>query len=243
MQTIYETTGRAAEFSPLALNLYTSCNMGCVYCFNKKMPWYKPQPCRARLGILEALEAKAAKMKGDSQDILLCITTDPYPVIPKKWNVTREALLILQTYNLKVQILTKAGVRSQEDFEILKHNDWKYGVSLTCASEETRLEFEPYTAPYKERVESMVLAKQMGIQTWVSLEPVLNPHETLWIIEDLLIHNSTRPDFWKLGKWNYDKRAAGIDWKKYLGEAWRLLDEVKQKYMVKRDLLKAAGEL
>jgi hypothetical protein len=81
----------------------------------------------------------------------------------------------------------------------------------------------------------------MGIPTWISLEPVLNPEETLWIIQTLLICERSRPYFWKLGKLNYDKNANKIDWKKYLTEARKMLDGAGQKYMVKRDLLEASN--
>jgi DNA repair photolyase len=242
MRTIYEPEGRAKEFSELALNLYNCCNLGCTYCFNRKTPWYKPQEkCLPRTDILEELDKQAAKMAGDSREILLCFTSDPYPMIPKIRSVTREALLIMEKYHLKAQILTKAGERSVVDFDILVRNNLKYGVSMTCVSEETRLEYEPFTAKYEGRKNALSFAKSMGIQTWVSLEPVLRTEETLWIIQDLLLRKRTQPDVWKLGRWNYDIEANKIDWKMYLADARHLLDEAGQKYMVKQDLLEAAG--
>lgn len=238
MRTIYEPEGRAKEFSELALNLYTSCNLGCSYCFNKKMPWYKNNLCLPRTDLLENLEKDAKKMAGDPREILLCFTCDPYPVLPQSKTITRDALLILERNGLKAQILTKAGTRSTQDHDILKRNGWKYGCSLTCVSEETRLEYEPFTAPYKERVEALGVAKARGIYTWVSLEPVLDPGQTLWIIRNLLLRTDTRPDFWKLGKLNYEQ--SDTDWRYYLESARKLLGENGQQYMVKEDLLKAA---
>jgi DNA repair photolyase len=237
MRTIYEPESRAREFSELALNLYTTCNMGCSYCFNKKMPWYKDIQCRPRTGVLDDLEKRAKQIAGDQREILLCFTCDPYPVLPQSKIITREALLILEHYGLRAQILTKAGMRSTQDSDILKRNWWKYGCSLTCSSEETRLEYEPFTAPFKERLEAMVSMKTQGIYTWVSLEPVLDPVESLWIIKHLLLTARTRPDYWKLGKLNYEQ--TGTDWKRYLEQARKLLDDNNQQYMVKADLLEA----
>lgn len=238
MRTIYEPEGRAKEFSELALNLYTSCNLRCAYCFNKKMPWYKDIPCLPRTDLLENLEKEAKKRAGDPREILLCFSCDPYPALPQSKTITRDALLILERNGLKAQILTKAGMRSTQDHDILKRNGWKYGCSLTCVSEETRLEHEPFTAPYNERVEAIGAAKAMGIYTWVSLEPVLDPRQTLWIIRNLLLRTDTRPDFWKLGKLNYEQ--SDTDWRYYLESARKLLGENGQQYMVKEDLLKAA---
>lgn len=33
IQTIYEPSGKAREYSPLALNLYKGCDHGCNYCY------------------------------------------------------------------------------------------------------------------------------------------------------------------------------------------------------------------
>ena len=50
MNPIYKPSGRAAEYAKLACNLYTGCNNGCTYCFNKLTPWfnresyYNPKP-------------------------------------------------------------------------------------------------------------------------------------------------------------------------------------------------------
>lgn len=239
MRTIYQPEGRAKEFSDLALNLYNSCNLGCTYCFNRKTPWYKPvETVMPRTDILENLETSAERFRGDPREILLCFLSDPYPAIPQGRSVTREALLILERHGLKAQVLTKAGKRSMADFDVLRRNNWKYGASLTCVSEETRLEFEPHTATYEDRVQALVVAKMMGIQTWVSLEPVLDPEQTLWIIRSLLQRTDTRPDFWKLGKLNYEQST--VDWKAYLREAERLLKAENQQYMVKADLREAA---
>lgn len=239
MKTIYVPEGRAHEFSELALNLYTTCNISCSYCFNKKMPWYKEKPCQPRTDVLKALELKAKQMAGDKRDILMCFTCDPYPVLHSSKLITREALLILEAYGLSAQILTKAGKRSTVDADILKRNNWKYGCSMTCSSEETRLEYEPFSAPYLERKEALTTMKTIGIYTWVSLEPVLDPKQTLWIIENLLLRADTTPDFWKLGRWNYDQEANKIDWVDYYNKATAVLDSNNQKYMVKSDLLKS----
>jgi hypothetical protein len=98
--------------------------------------------------------------------------------------------------------------------------------------------WEPNTEAYCYRKEALVLANSMNIYTWISLEPVLKPDETLWIIRDLLLYSHTRPKLWKLGKLNYEK--SNINWKEYLNEATKLLNAAGQEYIVKKDLLEAA---
>jgi len=60
----------------------------------------------------------------------------------------------------------------------------------------------------------------MGIRTWVSIEPVIDPDQALALIEE----RHPLVDHWKIGKINYDKEIENkIDWYKFREEGRNLL--------------------
>ena len=238
MNPIYKPSGRAAEYAKLACNLYTGCNNGCTYCFNKLTPWfnresyYNPKP---RKDILKNLERSLATTVDAplTDEIQLCFYCDPYPNIAD--DITRQALLIFEKYNTRVSILTKNGSRAERDFDILRRNNWIFGSTIHC-SESLREKYEPNADSILKRFEAIEVAKEMDIYTWVSVEPVFKPLESLTIIRMLL----DVVDEFRIGKINhYPELERGIDWRRFLDKAEELLEG--KKYMVKRDLLVAAG--
>jgi hypothetical protein len=74
----------------------------------------------------------------------------------------------------------------------------------------------------------------MGIFTWVSVEPVIDPEQALCIIETL--DKMRVVDFWKVGKLNHFKELeTKTDWAAFL-RGVRLLLKGRPHY-VKTDLL------
>lgn len=244
MKVIYEPKGRAFEYSPLAVNLYTGCLYACKYCYapgvcHKKRSTFHTE-VEPRKNILELLEADCRKMKGDPRDILLCFTCDPY-----QWNtasmaapvvdVTREALLILEKYEMKVSILTKGGLRASRDFDILARNDWKFGSTILFWSN-LKDQWEPESPSVDNRMEAIQEASARGIYTWVSIEPVISPWEALMVI--LFLRDEV--DHSKIGKINYHKYIEDrVDWVRFCRDAEALLEG--RDYYLKKDLLEVTG--
>jgi DNA repair photolyase len=108
----------------------------------------------------------------------------------------------------------------------------QYGATLVFTDEALRREIEPGTAPTQERLESLELAHSMGISTFVSMEPVWDPEQTLWLIERTVDF----VDFYKVGKLNYSHVAKTIDWHKFGHDAVKLLENNGKKYYIKKDL-------
>jgi DNA repair photolyase len=119
---IYQPRGKAREYSELAVNLFAGCSHACRYCYCPAIlrktvdAWARdPQP---RPNILRELERDAKKLRGDPREILLSFMSDPYHSDAAA-GLTRQALEVLQPYELRVQVLTKGGRRSMQDFDIL----------------------------------------------------------------------------------------------------------------------------
>jgi len=114
--------------------------------------------------------------------------------------------------------------------------------------------WEPRAAPYASREAALQIAHDYGVPTWVSIEPVIDPDQALDVIDRLLPYVR----HWKIGKLTgRDEETktieARIDWTRFLAEVRSLLhfsEEVTEPgrfesntHYIKRDLLKAAGEL
>jgi hypothetical protein len=184
-----------------------------------------PQP---RPGVVEAVRKDAPKHAG--REVLLCFTTDPYH--PGSDGTTREAILALQAAGCRVTILTKGGERSARDFDILRPGLDRYGATLTFTNDAASLQWEPGAALPAERVAMLRLAKSKGIATWASLEPVVDPAQSLTLIKA----TAGFVDLYKIGRWNHDIRANAIDWRAFAVAAVAACDAQGSAYMLKKDL-------
>lgn len=238
---IYESRGRAREYSELAANLYRGCDHGCTYCYaplatrQARDVFVKPS---VREGVLDRFLSDAIELekKNEKRFILLSFTTDPYMHLDEKVQLTREAIKILLAHNLRVSILTKGGHRSERDFDLLASQPDRtmYGATLVFTNEETRKTIEPNAAPTEERIDALKKAHDMGIFTYVSLEPIWVPEQSLEIID----RTHEFVDHYKVGKLNYNAQQRSVDWNKCHKDIVARLESYDKDYYIKKDLLK-----
>jgi DNA repair photolyase len=238
---IYEPQGRAKEYSELAANLYSGCDHACVYCYaplatrKKRENFVTP---KARDAVMRKFLDDAVELEGrnEKRPVLLSFTTDPYQKIDEKLQLTRQAIQILHDHNLKVSILTKGGKRSERDFDLLTNNLElsEYGTSLVFIDENVRTQIEPGAPSSKERINALKKAHKKGIFTYVSLEPVWFPEDTLKLIDE----TQNFVDLYKVGKLNYNAQQKNVDWKKFAHDVIEKIEKYGNKYFIKKDLEK-----
>ena len=240
MPIIYEPMGKAREYSALAANYYKGCSHGCVYCYvpscllKTREEFHSDIAKRPR--VLEEMERDLKKLSASSKSretILFSFTSDPYQPFDSEARTTREAIALCNRFDFPVQILTKGGLRSVVDLDILsKFSGNKFAATLTVCSEKDRLKWEPNAPPYEERVEALRLAHEAGVETWVSFEPVLYPEDVYKIVKE----TAGFVDLCKVGKLNHHPHAKTIDWKKFAVNITAMLDSLGKSYRVKEDL-------
>lgn len=237
MSKIYQPTGRAREYSPLALNIYQGCTHGCLYCYVPRMlnrfnSNYRHEQCRPAVDF-EALSKSAQKYEGCGLQILLSFTGDPYCGVSPE--TTRTALEILNFYNHKVAILTKGGMQCLADLDIFRKfgDRIKVGATLTFDNEKDSKEWEPGSATPSDRIEALRMLHDAGVKTWVSFEPVIIPAQSLNLLQQV----STIVDHVKIGKLNnYKGIDKTIDWAAFIFEAVRICREADLPFYIKKDL-------
>lgn len=235
MSYIYEPKGKAGEYGELALNHYKGCSHGCKYCYVPEILYQTREEFhgnpQARYLNRKSLDRELRDLSG--RTVFLCFTCDPYQPIDEQAKVTREIIQRLHFYEVGVNILTKGGSRSTRDFDLLVEDPKsRYGATLTFLDPAESIRWEPGAALPAERMDALRQAHARGIRTWASLEPVIDPAQSLELIRQA--HDCV--DEFKIGKWNHDPAASQIDWKKFAQQAVDLCGALRKKYYLKKDL-------
>ena len=235
LQAIYEPKGKAAEYAKWACNLYAGCTHGCTYCYaplvlRRDRAEFHSQ-CTERPGILDKLRHDAkliAEQGGLNDPVLFCFTSDPYQ---PGAHATRAALSIMREFDIQFSVLTK-GVNANRDLDLYGKDDL-FGVTLTLTNPEDQRVWEPGAASTIRRVWLLREAHERHIRTWVSLEPVIYPEQTLRLID--LTHDYV--EHYAVGKLNYHPLAKTIDWAKFLRDVLAKLKQCGNSYYIKQDLV------
>ena len=224
MKPIYEPKGKAKEYGDYAINIYSGCPHRCYYCFAPSVLRREREAFHSivepRAGIVEAVRKQLEREKITGKLIHLCFTCDPYPTVYDT-TPTREIIKILKEYGNHVQILTKGD--GSRDFDLLDKNDW-YGITWDGVCHGV---YEP-----NYRLVDVYSAKQVGIKTWCSFEPVIDAHSVLECIRD----GCNIFDKIKIGKLNY--YPSDIDWYAFGHEVEALCQSLGIDYYIKDSLRK-----
>ncbi len=237
MKVIYEPAGRALEYSNLAINHYAGCSHGCIYCYAAGMAKRYGKPFHQiqvpRNGVIEALRKQAPDYAHTRMRVLLSFMTDPYQPLDDALGLTRSVITILREYSIPFQVLTKGGTRAAKDFDLYTPQD-AFATTMTFLDPEDSIKWEPAAALPGNRISAINIAHERGIETWVSLEPVINPSQSL----DIISITNGIVDLFKIGTLNHIKPPNPIDWRDFGIKAINMCESYGVKYYVKDDLAK-----
>jgi len=179
------------EYGSWTINHVVGCMHGCKFpCYAFLMSkrfgrtesyedWRKP---KIVVNALELLEKEIPRYRSQIDFVHLSFMTDPFMYDSRTGNLIPEievlTLKIVERLNqagIRVTILTK-GFYPDEilDGRFLKDNE--YGMTLVSLNDEFRQQFEPFSAPYEKRVNSLKRLHNSGLNTWVSIEPYPTPN-------------------------------------------------------------------
>ncbi len=240
---IYEPKGKAREYSPLAVNLYKGCGHGCAYCYVPNVIKVTRNEFDNQVEIkkdaIERLEASAKQFAGTDKQVLMSFTTDPYNILNDEMQLTREALKIFLKYKIPVAILTKGGEKVLKDYDIIKKfgKHIKVGASLTFTDSIDSKKWERNAALPIERMNTLKILHNLGVKTWASMEPVIDPDQSLELIKGTV----NFIDEYQVGRVNHIK--SEINWRKFLNDAVLVLILNEKEFYIKNELKEADPEL
>ncbi len=231
---LYKT---GVEYGDYTINHIQGCSHGCLYpCYaflmNKRFgriksyeDWLNPKIVS---NSLELLDIELPKLKSKIKSVHLSFTTDPFMYQYEDIsNLTISIINKINLFDIPCTVLTK-GVLPEKLLKTSKLN--KYGITLISLNESFREEFEPFSAPYKSRIDSLKKLNKSGFDTWVSIEPYPTPN----IIEQdffEILNSVSFTDKIIFGRLNYNKNVSSYpNHKRYYNELAQNVIDFASKY-------------
>jgi DNA repair photolyase len=174
------------EYADFCINHVEGCAHGCRFpCYAMMMKkrcgvikdykeWIRPKIVS---NALELLDEEIPKYKNKIKFVHLSFTTDPF--MYKYPEVTELSLKIIEKLNkdnIRCTVLTK-GIFPKELADVEKYGrNNEYGITIVSLDNGFKRLFEPFTAPYSKRIESLKYLHDKGLKTWISMEPFPTPN-------------------------------------------------------------------
>ena len=202
------------EYGNYTMNHVQGCAHGCLYpCYAFMMKkrfgqvksyeeWLRPYLVS---NTLELLDKEIPRLRDKIETVHLCFTTDPFMYeYDEIAAMSMAAIRKLNAAGIRCTVLTK-GVLPAGLSELSPKNE--YGITLVSLDEGFRKEIEPFSAPYKERIDALRSLHELGCRTWVSVEPYPTPNI---IRQDLggILDAVSFTDRIIFGRTNYSRRVS-----------------------------------
>lgn len=169
------------EYADYCINHVQGCAHGCTFpCYAMMMKircgiiknykeWIRP---KIVVNALELLDKEIPRYKHKIKFVHLCFSTDPFMYKhPEVADLTLKIIERLNKDNIHCTVLTK-GIYPKALVDPKKYGENnEYGITLVSLDEGFKKRFEPYSAPYKDRIKSLKYLHDKGLKTWISMEP------------------------------------------------------------------------
>lgn len=174
------------------LNPYSGCSFGCNYCYaaffsrssNEKENW--GNWLKVKENALELL-MKWRKKPLIDKTIYLSSVTDPYQPIEKQLELTRSILKELLNYhNPRLVIQTRSPYVTRDIDLIKQFKIAQVNMTVTTDSEDVRKAFEPICPSNKSRLQAIKEVTEAGIQTCITMTPLLPIEDANSFTKELL---------------------------------------------------------
>jgi len=107
------------------------------------------------------------------KEVFMSSICDGWQPLEAKYKLSRACLAILLEAGLEVSILTKSSLILR-DFDLLEaYKTPSLGMTITTLDRNLQKVLEPYASESSERLNTLKIAQERGIKTWVFLGPLI----------------------------------------------------------------------
>lgn len=180
------------EAYDFTLNPYSGCSFGCNYCYaaffarssDERENW--GNWLKVKENALQLL-MKWRKKPLIDKTIYISSVTDPYQPIEKQLELTRSILKELLNYHKPRLVIQTRSPLVTRDIDLLKQFDIaQVNMTVTTDSEDVRKAFEPLCPSNKSRLKAIAEVTEAGIQTCITMTPLLPIQDAKSFTEELL---------------------------------------------------------
>jgi DNA repair photolyase len=159
------------------MNIYKGCCHGCIYCDSRSECYGIDNfdEVRAKSNAVALIESELkAKRKGGV--IATGAMSDPYNPFEKKYNLTRDALKLVDRYGFGISPITKSDLITR-DIDIYKsiksHSPVIVRITATTFDDALSSKLEPHVVPTSKRLNALSELSKTGVFSGILLIPVL----------------------------------------------------------------------
>ena len=160
------------------INIYRGCTHGCIYCDSRSECYgidNFDDEISVKVNAIDLLKESVAK-KRTHETIGFGSTSDPYVGIEKKYELTRQALIVAKDFFHPVFILTKSDLVIRDLDLLTEINNRNYACvafTITTADDDLAKFIEPGAPLPSKRFRAMSILSAMGIKTGVNIMPMI----------------------------------------------------------------------
>ncbi len=185
------------DYATDQITVYRYCRYGCVYCWAWRVPLFSGRISRGRYDPVEEARRYAGRT---GRVIVVSFTSDPYPPEEEYRRLTRRVLEVLVKSSNKVLVLTKNPLLALRDIDLMGNGSIWLGTTVVTIDDNVASQLEPNAPKPSSRLEALRQAKQYGVKTWLSLEPII---PCISFPEDVIKASIDYVDWYVLGAFNY----------------------------------------
>lgn len=159
------------------MNIYKGCSHGCIYC-DSRSDCYQIMDfdtVRAKENAINIIEAEL-RHKSRTGVIGTGSMSDPYNPFEKKYELTRQALQLIDQYHYGIGIATKSSLITR-DIDLLcrirEHSPVICKITITSFNDTLAGKLEPGVCSSSERFDAVRRLSDAGIYTGLLMTPLL----------------------------------------------------------------------